>query len=121
MRQKSTVGKGMRLAHAIRIWKIRGQKDETIHIQQADATNTSVNLRSILIAISSTLLLRIANRISFVLLGFYLGEHFASVTVIALILESYYISELLLAPVLGGLSDRLGRKPLLIIAPLLGA
>ncbi|GAC1356415.1 MAG: MFS transporter [Ktedonobacteraceae bacterium] len=121
MRQKSTIGKGIHLAHTIRLWKTRGQRDEIIRSRQVGVTKTSVNLRSILIAISSTLLLRIANRISFVLLGFYLGEHFASVTVIALILESYYISELLLAPVLGGLSDRLGRKPLLILAPLLGA
>ena len=77
--------------------------------------------KSIAANIVSTLLLRIASRISFVLLGFYLGEHFASATVVALVLESFYISELALAPVIGSLSDRLGRKPFLLLAPILGA
>ena len=76
---------------------------------------------SITANIVSTLLLRVASRISFVLLGFYLGEHFASATVVALVLESFYISELALAPVIGSLSDRLGRKPFLVLAPVLGA
>ncbi|WP_161977902.1 MFS transporter [Dictyobacter kobayashii] len=71
--------------------------------------------------ILSTLLLRVASRISFVLLGFYLGEHFASATMVALVLESFYISELALAPIAGSLSDRLGRKPFLFLAPVLGA
>ncbi|WP_126631042.1 MFS transporter [Dictyobacter alpinus] len=69
----------------------------------------------------STLLLRIASRTSFLLLGFYLGEHFASATVVVLVLESFYISELLLAPLAGSLSDRIGRKPFLFLAPILGA
>ncbi len=77
--------------------------------------------RSITANIISTLLLRIASRISFVLLGFYLGEHFGSATAVALVLESFYISELALAPVIGSLSDRLGRKPFLVLAPVLGA
>ncbi len=119
MGQQSTASKETSLPHAVRTWKVRRRKNETTHNRPlADST---VDRRSIIVAISSTLLLRIANRISFVLLGFYLGEHFASVTVVALILESYYISELLLAPLSGGLSDRLGRKPLLIAAPLVGA
>src|SRR6266568_4201180 len=59
---------------------------------------------SILAAILSTLLLRIAGRTSFVLLGFYLGEHFTSATIVALVLEAFYISELVLAPIVGSLS-----------------
>ncbi len=116
MRQPSTASKEIRLAHTARL----SRKNE-MQNRRATTPGVGVDRRSIFVAIESTLLLRIANRISFVLLGFYLGEHFASVTVVALILESYYISELLLAPVMGGLSDRLGRKPLLIAAPLLGA
>ena len=116
MRQPSTAGKEIRLTHTARL----SRKNE-MQNRRAATSGVGVDRRSIFVAIGSTLLLRIANRISFVLLGFYLGEHFASVTVVALILESYYISELLLAPVMGGLSDRLGRKPLLIAAPLLGA
>jgi MFS family permease len=77
--------------------------------------------RSITANIISTLLLRISGRISFVLLGFYLGEHFGSATAVALVLESFYISELALAPVIGSLTDRLGRKPFLVLAPVLGA
>lgn len=116
MRQSSTAGKETRMAHTARLSRKNGMQN-----RRSTTLGGSIDRRSIFVAIGSTLLLRIANRISFVLLGFYLGEHFASVTVVALILESYYISELLLAPVAGGLSDRLGRKPLLIAAPLLGA
>ena len=76
---------------------------------------------SILAAILSTLLLRIASRTSFVLLGFYLGEHFTSATVVALVLEAFYISELVLAPIVGSLSDRMGYKPFLFAAPLVGS
>ena len=77
----------------------------------------SVGRGSIFTAILSTLLLRIASRTSFVLLGFYLGEHFTSATVVALVLEAFYITELVLAPIVGSLSDRLGRKPFLLSAP----
>ncbi|GCF08780.1 MFS transporter [Dictyobacter arantiisoli] len=72
-------------------------------------------------SIFSSLLLRVASRISFVLLGFYLGEHFTSAGVVALVLESFYLSELLLAPLSGSISDRIGRKPFLLGAPMLGA
>lgn len=75
---------------------------------------------SIRAIIFSTLLVRIASRISFVLLGFYLGEHFTSATVVALVLEAFYISELLLSPLIGSLSDRKGRKLFLFVAPLIG-
>ncbi|HYX50164.1 MAG TPA: MFS transporter, partial [Ktedonobacteraceae bacterium] len=81
----------------------------------------SVGRGSIYTAIISTLLLRIASRTSFVLLGFYLGEHFTSATIVALVLEAFYITELVLAPIVGSLSDRLGRKPFLLSAPILGS
>ena len=81
----------------------------------------SVDRGSIFTAILSTLLLRIASRTSFVLLGFYLGEHFTSATVVVLVLEAFYITELILAPIVGSLSDRLGRKPFLLSAPLMGS
>ncbi|GHO86417.1 MFS transporter [Dictyobacter formicarum] len=71
--------------------------------------------------ICSAFLLRAASRLSFVLLGFYLGEHFSSATLVALVLEAFYISELALAPIAGSLSDRLGRKPFLLFAPVMGA
>jgi MFS family permease len=69
----------------------------------------------------STLLLRIASRSSFVLLGFYLGEHVESAALVVIILEAFYVSELVAAPLIGSLSDGIGRKPFLLLAPLLGA
>lgn len=88
--------------------------------QEQLKVSTRVGGSSILAAILSTLLLRIASRTSFVLLGFYLGERFASASIVALVLEAFYISELVLAPIVGSLSDRLGRKRFLLSAPLVG-
>ncbi len=79
--------------------------------QQLSGTGILVSSSSLFAAILSTLLLRIASRISFVLLGFYLGEHFTSATIVAVVLEAFYLSELVLAPMVGSLSDRLGHKP----------
>ncbi len=73
-----------------------------------------VSSGSIVTAILSTLLLRVASRTSFVLLGFYLGEHFTSATVVAIVLDAFYLSELVLAPLVGSLSDLLGRRPFLL-------
>src|SRR5438445_2307609 len=89
--------------------------------QKRSGTSTRAAGRSILAAILSTLLLRVASRTSFVLLGFYLGERFASATIVALVLEAFYISELVLAPIVGSLSDHQGRKPFLLSAPLVGS
>src|SRR6266436_6822064 len=89
--------------------------------QKQPKASMPVNGSSILAAILSTLLMRIASRISFVLLGFYLGEHFTSATIVAVVLEAFYLSELVLAPMVGSLSDRLGHKPFLLSAPLVGS
>jgi MFS family permease len=79
-----------------------------------------VHQGAIIASVVSTLLLRVASRVSFVLLSFYLGAHFTSATAVAMILEAFYITELALSPFVGSLSDRLGRKPFLITAPLIG-
>ncbi len=73
------------------------------------------------IAVGSALLARIAGRISFVIMSFYLGERFTSATVVTLILESFYITELLISPLVGSFSDRIGRRPFLLLSPLLAA
>ncbi len=70
--------------------------------------------------ILSMLLLRIASRTSFVVLSFYLGARFASTTTVVLVLEAFYVSEFILAPIVGSLTDRLGRKPFLLAAPIVG-
>jgi MFS family permease len=79
----------------------------------------TVSRRSLIATIASTLLIRGASRISFVILSFYLGAHFASATIVVMVLETFYLSELLFAPVIGSLSDRIGRKPFLLLAPIL--
>ena len=89
--------------------------------QQLSGAGMLVSSSSLFAAILSTLLMRIASRISFVLLGFYLGEHFTSATIVAVVLEAFYLSELVLAPMVGSLSDRLGHKPFLLSAPLVGS
>src|SRR5215469_10034232 len=102
--------------------KIYGQAREVSgSLHQPIEANMSVGRASIFTAILSTLLLRIASRTSFVLLGFYLGEQFTSATIVALVLEAFYITELALAPIVGSLSDRLGHKPFLLSAPILGS
>jgi len=80
-----------------------------------------VGMRSVIACLFSTFLIRIASRGSFVILGFYLGEHFDSATLVAIVIEAFYVSELLLAPVVGVMSDRKGRKPFMLLAPLVGA
>ncbi|WP_165423218.1 MFS transporter [Ktedonosporobacter rubrisoli] len=96
------------------------ERPENTSMQQSSLSSVEVGRGSIVANIVSTLLLRIASRTSFVILGFYLGEHFASATIVAVVLEAFYISELVLAPAMGSLSDRLGRKPFLLTAPVLG-
>ncbi len=83
------------------------------------ASRKPIHTGSLGIAIASTLLIRVANRVSFVIMGFYLGEHVTSATVTALILEAFYITELLISPLVGSFSDRIGRKPFLLLTPLL--
>ncbi len=41
-------------------------------------------------------------------------------TAVAVVLEAFYLSELALAPLVGSLSDRLGNRPFLLAAPLVG-
>lgn len=52
------------------------------------------------------------------LLPFY-AEHFgASPTVVGMLISSYALCQLIAGPILGKLSDRMGRKPLLIVSQL---
>ncbi len=80
-----------------------------------------VSKTSIVASILSTLLLRIASRTSFVILGFYLGKNFESAVLAVIVIEAFYISELLLAPIVGAYSDRIGRKPFMKYAPVVGS
>ena len=80
-----------------------------------------VSKMSIFACLFSTLLLRIASRTSFVVLGFYLGENFESATLVVVVIEAFYVSELLVAPMVGSLTDRKGRKPFLLYTPVVGS
>src|SRR5438094_106858 len=97
------------------------EREVSRRTKKLEEVGALVSSGSIVTAILSTLLLRVASRTSFVLLGFYLGEHFTSASVVAIVLEAFYLSELVLAPVVGSLSDRLGCKPFLLSAPLVGS
>ena len=80
-----------------------------------------VGMVSIIASILSTLLIRIGARTSFVILSFWVGKESESAALVVLVIECFYISELLLAPLIGVLSDRNGRKPYMLYAPLMGA
>jgi len=81
-------------------------------------TTPKLSISSLAVIILSTLLLRVAGRVSFIILTFYLGEHFESAFLVTLVLESYYLTELFLSPIIGSLSDRFGRRPFLVFGPL---
>lgn len=107
--------------HEEQIQTIPTNAKETERMDDSQQSISRVDRYSIAANLFSSLLLRIAGRTSFILLSFYLGEHFTSATIVALVLETFYITELLLAPIAGSLSDRIGRRPFLLAAPILGA
>ncbi len=81
----------------------------------------SVPIGSVIACLLSVLFLRIASRTSYVVLSFYLGENFESAALVVLVIDAFYISELLLAQLVGSLSDRKGRKPFMLLAPVVGS
>jgi MFS family permease len=85
------------------------------------APSAPVGMVSIVASIISTLLIRIAARTSFVILSFYIGKESESAALVVIIIEAFYISELLVAPIVGSLSDRFGRKRYMMYAPIAGA
>lgn len=79
-----------------------------------------VGMVSIIASIFSTLLIRIGARTSFVILSFWIGKESESAALVVLVIECFYISELLLAPLIGVMSDNRGRKPFMLYAPVVG-
>lgn len=77
--------------------------------------------RTIYSTLAVTLLIRLAGRISFSVLVFYLGQRITSATAVLAVLESYYITEVVLSPLIGAASDRFGRRIFLMLSPAVGA
>ena len=80
-----------------------------------------VGMVSIIASIISTFLIRVASRVSFVVLSFYVGKESESAALVVVVIEAYYVTELLMAPLIGVLSDRKGRKRYMLYAPFTGA
>ena len=90
-------------------------------------TNSKNNARrSIVPLLIGTFLLRVNGGAGSILLGRFLAQlsvqsgHAISSIHVGLLSVAYYIVELTLAPVLGAVSDRLGRRIFLIIGPIFG-
>jgi len=78
--------------------------------------------RPLRIAIGSSFILRLAGASTGLLLGVYLKQVVkADANEIGLLAGVFYITELLLAPIFGALSDLRGRKFFLVLGPLIGA
>ena len=77
--------------------------------------------RAAVAVLIGTALLRLAGGVALSSLGLYLKSLGSEGAEVAFVAAGYYIAELVLAPVFGALSDRLGRKIFLVAAPLLGA
>ncbi len=77
-------------------------------------------LRAVTAVLAGTLLLRLAGGLATSSLGLYLSALGQRGENVGLVAAGYYATELLLAPVFGALSDRWGRKGLMVAAPFLG-
>jgi MFS family permease len=83
-------------------------------------------IRSLVAVLVGSLILRLAAHTTGQMLQFYFKEinenhYHLSYTTTGFITASFFIAELLGAPVLGAMSDRYGRKLFIILGPLLGA
>lgn len=100
--------------------------DAKLHAEQTTTSPAplsgvaQVGMVSIVASIISTLLIRVAARTSFVILSFYIGKESESAALVVVVIEAFYISELLIAPIVGTLSDRFGRKRYMMYAPIAG-
>ncbi|MGH2494203.1 MAG: MFS transporter [Ktedonobacteraceae bacterium] len=88
--------------------------------------NSKIARRSILPLLLGTFILRVNGGASSIVLGRFLAQlsvqngHAISYIHVGLISVAYYIVELTLAPVLGAVSDRIGRRIFLTVGPLFG-
>jgi MFS family permease len=96
----------------------RTDSDELI-VEDAQTTTIATPLK---VVIASSFLLRIAGAATGILLAAFLRQNFnVQADVIGSLAALFYVTELLLAPVFGALSDLRGRRFILIMGPLVGA
>ncbi len=101
------------------------QERTTFSSSQAVPTPPSqiqVRTRSIVVSILATFLIRIASNATAFMVGIYLQskEVNAPLWTVGIVITCFYITELLLAPVMGALSDKRGRKLFMILGPAIG-
>lgn len=90
------------------------------------ATSSDFDTRSTVLTLGGTFVLRGASYAAGFMIPVALGlksrnESGVTVGLAALIAVAFYASELLFSPLFGALSDRIGRKPFLLLGPVLGA
>jgi MFS family permease len=89
--------------------------------QKPSALARDIFLRAAAFVLLGTFLLRIAGGLATGTLNFYLKSLGQEGLEVGFVAAGYYGAELLLAPVFGALTDRIGRKVLMVAAPLIGA
>lgn len=94
--------------------------------KQTEKTSKVTPRRSVIALLLGTLILRANTGAGSIVVGRFLAQlsagrgHPINSIQVGLISVAYFIVELSLAPVLGSLTDRLGRRPFLVIGPLFG-
>src|ERR671926_733230 len=83
------------------------------------------DVRSLSLALAGTFVLRAASFAAGIIIPISLGlrsrtEHDITAGLAGLVMVTFYASELVGAPMFGAWSDRIGRKPLMILGPVLG-
>ena len=89
------------------------------------AAADSPDVRSLAFALAGTFVLRCASYGAGIIIPIYLGiqsrTHLdVTAGLASLVAVTFYTSELIGAPIFGGLSDRFGRKPFMVLGPLFG-